>query len=467
MDTLQDIDGRTLAILPPRTTDKLHAAFNAQATTYPDTHQSNNSKDFLTELRHTCDRLGLKDTFLPDPALTALWKTTTTHFHIHNDRNCSVLDALPEATRIWTNHPRDILYGAQHDPKSSPITGNSRLTITNEKDFPLLYWASLSATHSPAPTITLTLLPTTLATQYITSTDDPNTTIIASFTKTALGNHPKNTYTNSINARSSLIATCNRAGAQTLRQSIPRWETDLRQVLRIRPQDMTSHDLTWWAPHAYNPDTPPPRRIETAQHPDRTKPWQWTTQRRSNSPATSQPTPRTPLPRTTHAKPVAYTDGSVTTTTPTTTPHQGDTPVGGGVYIHHPTSAPAQHSLTIQHPCPTSKVNASELATIDWTLMNTSATTIATDSLVSLYQIDKYIRSPDLFNIHPHKHILSSINQSLLLRARAGQHTSLVKVRAHSGIPGNEHADHLANIGRTPNQTNVTHDAKWTPPPTG
>jgi ribonuclease HI len=64
-----------------------------------------------------------------------------------------------------------------------------------------------------------------------------------------------------------------------------------------------------------------------------------------------------------------------------------------------------------------------------------------TDSLTSLFAIRRMMLRPETLELCIHKDLLLRITQELRRRAEAGWHTQLVKVKAHSGVPGNERAD--------------------------
>ena len=66
---------------------------------------------------------------------------------------------------------------------------------------------------------------------------------------------------------------------------------------------------------------------------------------------------------------------------------------------------------------------------------------IATDSLTSLQLISGYMESPHDYRLHKHRWLVAAIAQNII--ARPG-FVKLSKVRAHSGIKGNEMADRLA-----------------------
>jgi hypothetical protein len=72
-------------------------------------------------------------------------------------------------------------------------------------------------------------------------------------------------------------------------------------------------------------------------------------------------------------------------------------------------------------------------------------TTILSDSLCSLLQIHKTLRSPMSMSRHLHKQLIWDIVEAIQHRAALGSHTHLGKVQAHIGIIGNEKADQLAN----------------------
>ena len=70
---------------------------------------------------------------------------------------------------------------------------------------------------------------------------------------------------------------------------------------------------------------------------------------------------------------------------------------------------------------------------------------IATDSKCSMQKIAKQLGSPAWTMEDCHRPLLAAIASELLLRARDGDETSIIKVKSHIGIHGNEMADRLAN----------------------
>ena len=63
---------------------------------------------------------------------------------------------------------------------------------------------------------------------------------------------------------------------------------------------------------------------------------------------------------------------------------------------------------------------------------------ICTDSLASMYMIDKHMRCSSLHKECKHEELLSLIVEELTKKAREGLHVQLLKVKSHIGIEGNE-----------------------------
>ena len=75
---------------------------------------------------------------------------------------------------------------------------------------------------------------------------------------------------------------------------------------------------------------------------------------------------------------------------------------------------------------------------------------IATDSLASMYMIQKQLENPAKTTFSPHSTLLEMIAARLCYRATSGLRTTIIKVKAHTGSAGNERADTLANEARNP-----------------
>ncbi|KAJ9513531.1 hypothetical protein QJQ45_006180 [Haematococcus lacustris] len=127
---------------------------------------------------------------------------------------------------------------------------------------------------------------------------------------------------------------------------------------------------------------------------------------------------------------VTYTDGSCMQGTDRAPSRK----VGAGVYTPE-----NDERLTIALP-DHNTINRAELAAIH-AAIKSGATHIATDSLCSIYQIRRALANPMSIRTHHHRDILADI-ATLIMNSRDTIH--LRKVRAHSGIIGNEAADTLA-----------------------
>ncbi|KAL6749046.1 RNase H-domain-containing protein [Haematococcus lacustris] len=128
---------------------------------------------------------------------------------------------------------------------------------------------------------------------------------------------------------------------------------------------------------------------------------------------------------------VAYTDGSCIKTS-----EPDPARVGAGVYIPESNAL-----LTIaMNDLENNTINKAELTAIHAAL-KAGARRIATDSLCSLYQIRRALANPMSLINHRHNDILTDI-ATLIIDSPVT--TQFYKVRAHSGIIGNEGADALA-----------------------
>jgi ribonuclease HI len=138
---------------------------------------------------------------------------------------------------------------------------------------------------------------------------------------------------------------------------------------------------------------------------------------------------------------IIYTDGSQQGTI------EHGIVIGGGVCRPREPSA-AAYVL----PCgvgPTNTINRAELAALAHATQHTckdsnSSEVIATDSLCSLYQIRKAVYNPKGLMASKHYAIAWDIADHLRRRAQHRLHTTLIKVKSHSGVKGNEMADRLA-----------------------
>ena len=148
----------------------------------------------------------------------------------------------------------------------------------------------------------------------------------------------------------------------------------------------------------------------------------------------THPIKRFPFPRT-----LIYTDAS----------KKGDS-ITGAVLRPELPSSPTHIAHTFHlptHPQPQHTVLYGELAAIReaLTLLNTPAFAgpqiIMTDSLNAIYLLKQALSTPEKLRHHAHRVVLQEMAHMLLTRTDA---LSLYKVRAHSGIAGNDAVDRLA-----------------------
>ena len=99
-------------------------------------------------------------------------------------------------------------------------------------------------------------------------------------------------------------------------------------------------------------------------------------------------------------------------------------------------------------PGPINTINRAELAALLYCLthwQDNTEVTIVTDSQSSMQSRNAHLTDPDDHKYHVHQHMLQSIADIILKRAKLGRHTSSLKVKCHTGVDGNDWADILAN----------------------
>ena len=137
---------------------------------------------------------------------------------------------------------------------------------------------------------------------------------------------------------------------------------------------------------------------------------------------------------------IIYTDGSCRKE------GQSGVTTGAGVYRQEG-SCPIQDQVGTGGPGVTNTITRAELIALLHALNRTrdADETIATDSLTSMHLIKGHLTDPQRYTFHKHRHLLEEITGRLVQRSRKGLHTTMLKVKSHIGIAGNEAADELAN----------------------
>lgn len=191
--------------------------------------------------------------------------------------------------------------------------------------------------------------------------------------------------------------------------------------------------LTFQPPRRFSKAGPPPGTMDTAE------------------PATSneggQLVPRSGALRA-YTRDVFYTDGS------SIRYEDGrGTVCGSGTY--HALSGQAI-ALDPKGIAETNTNNRAELAAIYYTTQTFQPTLliekqtsddnliIATDSMLSLYLINSGVKRPHTLRMSKHRELALAIADIVASRACAGKRTTLLKVKAHSALSGNDKADEMA-----------------------
>jgi ribonuclease HI len=96
---------------------------------------------------------------------------------------------------------------------------------------------------------------------------------------------------------------------------------------------------------------------------------------------------------------------------------------------------------------PVHTINRAELIALLYALCHwhgQSDLVIATDSAYAMQSINEHLQNPEAHRYNKHKNLFRAIIKQLLTRAQRQQNTSIVKVKSHIQIRGNEIADALA-----------------------
>ena len=220
--------------------------------------------------------------------------------------------------------------------------------------------------------------------------------------------------------------------------------------------------MSWAAPQGA-PEFKPPKKLQAMRLPHAPQPDDVRTplppaaSRQQRRTPASQDTVRevaaaitagSPPPLRWHAASILYTDGSCLNT-------EAGQRIGAAVMRPaHTDGTPRRWAVD---PCgagPTNTINRAELAAILCALQvaeqeNTELPTpgtIATDSACSLYQIRQQLTTPKNLMLSKHRELLLAITGVIQLLVIKGRRVHLIKVRAHTGVLGNEAADELAKL---------------------
>ena len=137
-----------------------------------------------------------------------------------------------------------------------------------------------------------------------------------------------------------------------------------------------------------------------------------------------------------HANTIIYTDGNYKKDT-----HRA----GAGVYSQK--DGVVEITIRPSRPEPINTINRADFAALLHALrrwQDCDELKVVIDSQISMQSINAEIRDPNDHKYHVHKNLLKEISDIILERAELGKHSSILKVKYHTGIRGNDVADRLA-----------------------
>ncbi|KAJ9506008.1 hypothetical protein QJQ45_016679, partial [Haematococcus lacustris] len=419
--TVHDESGRTVGLLTKDQHQHLHAWLQ----------HTPHTRNLATEVVALLRRQDAQSSHHPmrgaqDKALNTLHATRS--FPSTVQRWADPLTVRPETTTYWSPDINDTAFGAHHNCLLVRHTGLSTWNVPAD-DAVALKWvnhAIHSATQEEAMA-TIMLIPGKKGISYPKHIDTLRRypeycQHLASIppTKTRCPKPGKH-------AKLHIYVIWNAAGQQLVTKGNPQgWLASTATALH--PQRDT-HPIRNRPTNQSQPATPPSGHKQHMRLPlDRDLPTSG--HQRSHEQLTHHSTTQPRMAITEWAT-IAYTDGSCIKTS-------GAAPasVGAGVYI------PENNVLitaALNDP-ESNTINKAELTAIHAAL-KAGAKRIATDSLCSLYQIRRALANPMSLITHRHNDILTAIATLIIDSPVTIQ---FLKVRAHSGIIGNEGADVLA-----------------------
>ncbi|KAJ9515865.1 hypothetical protein QJQ45_008751 [Haematococcus lacustris] len=420
--TVHDESGRTVGLLTQQQHQHLHAWLQ---------HTPQHTRNLATELVALLRRHDTLSNHHPmrgaqDKALATLHITRS--FPSTVQRWADPLTVRPETTTYWSPDINDTAFGAHHNCLLVRHTGLSTWNVPADDAVALkcVNHAIHSATQEEAMA-TIMLIPGKRGISYPKHIDTLRRypeycQHLASIppTKTT-GSKPGR------HANLHIYVIWNAAGQQLVTKGNPQgWLASTATALH--PQRDT-HPIHNRQTNQRQPATPPSGHKQHMRLPlDRDLPTSG--HQRSHQQLTQHSTTQPRMAITEWAT-LAYSDGSCIKTS-----EAAPARVGAGVYIPE-----TNVLITVALDDPESNtINKAELTAIHAAL-KAGATRIATDSLCSIYQIRRALANPMSLITHRHNDILTAI-ATLIIDSPVTLH--FYKVRAHSGIIGNEGADALA-----------------------
>ena len=372
---------------------------------------------------------------------------------IQCERFASPLDFNPEMQQYYSLHDRDKVFGANTDAYSTKWHGASQAypPWTPDGMDKAMKWAILSAQQSSEATLTLLMLPEDKGSSYCKWTLHPRVTLLTQIQKQHIRFKFSHYWETGL-TRGRMPATAvnimlvaNEAGLSSALGTLQK-ESNMRASL-LKAMESSGdridssiihgrqHMQQWRVRALARHSAVQEGLYEPKQFGDKA----YLTGRLWISQTSRDSAFHIPQQQLRYqAGSMIYTDGSYKKDT-----HRA----GAGVYSCRD-ETDVRITIRPSKPGPINTINRAELAALLYALrrwQDSTDMTIVTDSQSSMQAINAQLRDPNDHKCHVHKHMLQAIADIILDRAELGRHTSIVKVRSHTGIHGNDWADILAN----------------------
>ena len=457
--------GRFLGKISVTRLEVLHAAFESSKKTRPHLHNKFEVRSFEEEVARLLHRYKNGYTHYATGSETKIsnhWATPDEYMEalitglaLTTERFASPLNFNPKMQSYFSLYPEDQVFGASWDAYSCKWLGASQSNPEYEADEmeKAVRWALLSCEATEEPSLTAFILPDwgTTGNAYQKWLSHPMAHMLVKVPRNQFkfktpqhwctgklyAGHPKWDVNIFVIAnpqgieryldRDSLIAGIEHAsttvGNRTITPDLP------------RPHELSHEGQAYITENLYQTKA---YRTITEQNNEgesyETAPWKAPTVQEEASDINFS----TELPKKYVAGNIVYTDGSCKEI-------EGRGQVtGAGVYREEPSIELTVD--TMAGGC-INTITRAELCAILVAVQvgDQPIETIATDSLASIHIISKHLDNPISHRYYKHRELLDEIVTALLDRAQNGHQTNFVKVKSHTGIVGNDHADRLAN----------------------